>query len=381
MRRRRRTKLPRTRRAPRISGSSARHPPLRPPRLVSFRSLAVRLAYACVGLALLGASYIFARPTFEPVRPAPRPWRLWLSTNARTPNEDTHLAAGWLLRLNTLADDDCSRATVTGALEWDPQSLTDRVSPVPARYVIAIAEARVYRLETRSIDPRDRTRTYPWLTIPLHAVSGAEIAEVPVAHWQGPGEPAEFRLTLAAVQPAGFESCYVMNPAIGDFYERGNADEASPETTYAIDEFLKGRHVSANLGEPLYLDAIAESEVPGQEPEDAAGSARLTLHPRAAAISCTTYPAEAQVNESDPYSEALSARTARPCESVQLFRSSSLQATLTKHVFVAGLLASAGITILVEALLTGVTDPPLDLATESRHRRRQIRRRAAQGRR
>jgi hypothetical protein len=228
---------------------------------------------------------------------------------------------------------------------------------VPARYVIAIAEAHVYRLETRSINPYDQTKMYSWLTIPLHVVSGAEVTKVPVAHWRGPDEPAEFRLTLGAAQPASFESCHVMNPAIGDFYESGNADEASPKTTYAIDEFLKGRHVSANLAEPLYLDAITESEVPVQEPEDAAGSARLTLHPRAAAISCTTFPAEAHANESDPYSEVLSARTARPCESVQLFRSSSLQATLTEHVFIAGLLASAGITILIEALLTGVTDP------------------------
>lgn len=329
----------------------------------------MRVVYACVGLALIGASYLVARPTFEPTRPAPRPWRLWLSTNARTPDEDTHSAADWLLRLNTLVDNDCSRATVTGALEWRPQSLTDKVNPVPTRYVIAIVEAHVYRLETRSIDPRDLTRTYPWQTIPLHTVSSADVAEVPVAHWRGPDEPAEFRLTLAAAQPAGFESCYVMNPAIGDFYESGNADEASPKTTYVIGEFLEGRHVSANLGEPLYLDAITESEVPGQEPEDASRSARLTLHPRAAVISCTTFPAETHANESDPYSEALSARTARPCESVQLFRSSSLQATLTEHVFIAGLLASAGITILVEALLTGVTDPLLDPAKKSRYRR------------
>jgi hypothetical protein len=174
---------------------------------------------------------------------------------------------------------------------------------------------------------------------------------------------------LAAAQYASFGSCYVMNPAVGEFYESGNADEASPETTYSVDEFLKDRHVSANLGEPLYLDAIAESEVPGQEPEDAAGSARLTLHPRAAIISCTTFPAEAHASESDPYIEALSARTARPCESVQLFRSSSLQATLTEHVFISGLLATAGLAILIEALLTGVTDPPLDLVETSRLRR------------
>jgi hypothetical protein len=229
MRRHRRTKLPQSRHAPRTSGGSARRPPSRPPRLVSFRSRRVRLVWACVGVALLGASYLVARPTFEPARAAPRPWRLWLSTDARTPNEDTHSAPGWLLRLNTVADDDCSRATVRGTLEWRPQSLTDQVSPVPTRYVIAIAETPVYRLETRSINPYDRTGAYAWQTIPLHAVSGAEVAEVPVAHWRGPDQPAEFRLTLAAAQYASFGSCYVMNPAVGDFTKAATRTKRRPK--------------------------------------------------------------------------------------------------------------------------------------------------------
>jgi hypothetical protein len=368
MRRRVNKKLVRSRSAPRTPSGLARGSPSRPLRLVSFRSRGVRLAWACVGAAVLGASYLVARPTFEPVRSAPRPWRLWLSTDARTPNTNTHSSPGWLLHLNTLADNDCSNTTVTGALEWEPKEITDPVSPVPTRYVIAIAEAHVYRLETRSVNPFNRSGTATWQTIPLHAVSGAEVAEVPVAHWQGPDQPAEFRLTLAAAQPAGFGSCYVTSPAIGDFYESGNADEAPPETTFSVSTFLQGRNVSANLEEPLYLDAFAESEVPGQEPEDTAASTRLTLHPRAAIASCTTFPTEAHSGELDPYSEDLSARAARPCAGLQLFRSSSLQATLTRHVFFSGLLASAGITMLIEALVAGVTDSTPHQVKKSRRR-------------
>jgi hypothetical protein len=359
MRRRRNTRLTRSKRTQRTPSRLARRSPSRPLRLVSFRSRRVRLVWACAGAAVLGASYLVARPTFEPVRPPPRPWRLWLSTDAKTPNSNKHSSPGWLLRLNTLADNRCSHTIVTGALEWSPREITDPVSPVPTRYVIAIAEAHAYQLETRSINPYNLPGTETWHKTPLHAVSGAKVAEVLVAHWQHPGQPAEFRLTLAASQSAGFESCYVTSPAIGDFYESGNADEGQPETTFSVSEFLEQRpHASANLQEPLYLDAISESEVPEQGPEDAATSALLTLHPRAAITSCTTLSTKPYSEELDPYREDLSARAARPCASVQLFRSSSLQATLTRHGYFSGLLATIGIAMLIEALMAGVTDPP-----------------------
>ena len=346
MRRRGKTKLVRRRSAPRIPSGSARRTPSHPLRRVSFRSGRVRLAWACVGAAVLGTSYLVARPAFGPAQSAPRPWRLWLSTDARTPNTNAHSSPGWLLRLNTIANNGCSNATVTGALEWEPKEITDPVRPVPTRYVIAIAAAHVYRLETRSINPIDPSGTETWYMTPLHAVRGTKVAEVLVAHWRGPDQPAEFRLTLAAAQPAGFESCYVTSPAIGNFYESGNADEAQPETTFSVSTFLQRRRVSASLEEPLYLDAIAESEVPGQEPEDAVASTHLTLHPRAALTSCTTFPTEAHSGELDPYRQDFSTRAARPCAGLQVFRSSSLQTTLTQHVFFSDLLAGAGITIL-----------------------------------
>src|ERR1700730_9879319 len=116
----------RSRSAPRTSSRA----PSRPLRLVSFRSRRVRIAWACVGAALLGTSYLVARPTFEPVGSAPRPWRLWLSTDARTPNENTHSSPAWLLRLNTLVDGGCSHASVTGALEWRPKEVTYPVGPL-----------------------------------------------------------------------------------------------------------------------------------------------------------------------------------------------------------------------------------------------------------
>ena len=358
MRRPRRTKAVRSRGLPRTSSSSRRRSPSRPLRLVSFRSHRVRFAWALFGVLLLIAAYFVAHPTFESNQTVPTPWRLWLSTDATTPNTNTHSSPGWLLRLNTAANDSCSQTIVTGALEWEPKEIAEPVSPIPTRYVIAIAGAQVSRLETRSVNPIDPLGTRRWHTTPLDAVSGAMVTEVRVAHWQGPNEPAEFRLTVAAsTQPAGFESCYVTSPAIGDFYESGNADEAQPEAVFSVGRFLETRNVSSNLGEPLYLDTIAESEVPGQEPEDAAAPARLTLHPRAAVVTCTTFTSETHTQELDPYSEDLRTHTARPCAGVQLFRSSSLQATLTQHIFFSGLLASAAIAMLIEASMASVTDP------------------------
>jgi hypothetical protein len=236
--------------------------------------------------------------------------------------------------------------------------------------VIAVAETEVLRLETRSPDPRNLSATETWHTTPLHDVSGAEIAEVPVAHWQGPSTPAEFRLTLAAARPAGFRSCYVTSPSIDDFYEPGNAVEAQPDRVFSVSTFLERRRARASLEEPLYLDAIVESEVAGQEPQDLSAPAHLTSHPRAAISTCTTYPNEGHGKEVDSYRADLNSRSSRPCAGVQMFRSSSLQATLTQRGFWAGLIASAGLAILIEALVTGVTDSASLLVSGGRRGRR-----------
>jgi hypothetical protein len=331
-------------------------------RLVAFRSRASRITWGIVGALAVCASLSLALPSFEEGPPVPRPWSLWLSTNA--PTDGGLSEPNWLLNMTIVADKDCRTATVTGALQWQIKELDSVVRPRPNRYILGVEGTHVLSLEVRDIDEVDRRLTQPWRPIALSQVEGASLVEIPAPFWPDSFASAEFRLKVTAAHPAAFGSCYLTSPGIG-----GPAEEVSsyPEKIRsAVETFTESRRGSENLSDQLALDAVMESTVPGQEPEAAVVSAVAASQPGGAMTTCSTRDADGLTPEGeiDRFAEYRQNRAQRPCAGVKRFESRNLQASLAKHTYLSGVLLSAGMGMFLDALM-GAT-----VAVASRVRRK-----------
>lgn len=323
-------------------------------RYVAFRGLGPRIAWGVVGTLSLFGSFLFALPTFAKDQPTPRPWSLWLSTNA--PANGGLSEPNWLLRMKIVADDNCQTATVTGALQWKIKEVNSIVDPQPDRYILGVEGIRVLALETSGVNLNDPKLTQRWHSTPMPRTEQANVVEISAPFWPDSLEPAEFRLKVTAAHPAGFRSCYLTSPGIGGPRE-GLGPDREPQISAAVEEFAVAHHSQENLLQQLTLDAVMEMIVPGQEPEAAVANANLAAQPGGTVTTCSTRSTRGLESdgEVDRFSEYLRNRAGRPCAGVQRFQSRDLQASLTKHVFISGLLLSAGMAMLLDALM-GATD-------------------------
>jgi hypothetical protein len=319
-------------------------------RFVAFRNRASRISWGITGALTVCGSLLLALPSFDESPPVPRPWSLWLSTNAPTgggldePN--------WLLNMTIVADKDCRTATVIGSLQWRIKELDSVVSPQPNRYILGVEGTKVLSFESRDIDEAEPRFTQQWHSTAMSSTEGANVVEIPAPFWPNSLERAEFRLKVTAVRPAGFHSCYLTSPGIG-----GPAEEIGPRPEppirSVIQTFVVAHHSPENLTDQIALDAVMEMAVPGQEPEAAVDSAAVASQPAGAVTTCSTHETGGLTveGEIDRFAEYRKNRANRPCAGVQRFQSRNLQATLTKHTYISGILLSAGMVMFLDALM------------------------------
>jgi hypothetical protein len=307
-------------------------------------------SWVLAAFVFLGVGIYVALPAFQAERPVPRPWSLWLSTNALTIgglNEPN-----WLLRMTTKADRDCHTATVIGALQWKIQEVNSVVTPEPNRYILGVEGVRVLSLETRGIDHLNPALTQQWHTTPMSQVQGAYVAEVRAPLWPNNVEPAEFRMKITAAHSAGVRSCYLTSPGLGEAREGAPPEEES-NLDSAVGTFADSRHDPSNFIWPIALDAVDEMSVPGQEPEAAATNAALAEQPGAAVTTCSTHPAGPLIahGEIDRFGEYRQSRAKRPCAGVWRFQTRDRQAFLSGSTFISGILLGGALGILITAAM------------------------------
>jgi len=320
-------------------------------RLVAFRSRTARISWGIFGALAICGSLLLALPSFEESPPVPRPWSLWLSTNA--PTEGGLSEPNWLLNMTIVADRSCRTATVTGSLQWQIKELNSDVQPQPDRYILGVAGAHILSFESRDIDDIKPNLTRQWHTTPISRIEGADVIAVPAPFWPYSAiTQAEFRFKISAAHPAGFHSCYLTSPSMGRVnYEDGYDPE--PKVHSAVEAFVEHHHGSEYLGEQIALDAVVEMAVMGQEPEAAAASAAVATQPGRVVTTCNTretggLEVEREIDRFAPYRQS---RAYRPCASVQRFQSRNVQASITKHTYLSGILLSAGMVMFFDALM------------------------------
>jgi hypothetical protein len=319
-------------------------------RLVAFRSRASRISWGIAGALAVCGSLSLALPGFNESPPVPRPWSLWLSTNAPTLGGLSE--PNWLLSMTIVADKGCRTATVTGALQWKIKEVDSVVRPEPNRYLLGVEGAHVLLLETRDIDAINPRLTQRWHAIAMPQIEHANLVEISAPFWPNSLERAEFRLKVTAAEPAAFGSCYLTSPGIG-----GPAEEVDsypePKIRSAVETFTSSHHSPLNLSDQIGLDAVMEMAAPGQEPEAAVASAAVANRPGGAVTTCSTRDAKGLTPEGeiDRFAEYRQNRAKRPCAGVQRFESRNLQASLAKHTYISGILLSAGMGMLLDALM------------------------------
>lgn len=322
----------------------------RPQRLrtVVFSSWKVRIAWAAGGALALIGGFLLVAPSLERASDSPEPWGLWIGTDgAKAPSP----AVGRLLLLNIEAKHGCDGpVAVRGELGWEPSyRWVRRHAPsdlIPRRLVLGIAGVKVLRAEvrdfTRSRWRRVSIRPFEGVSILDSRVDGSELGEARV----------RFRLSLDAVTPAGFEACSTISPAVLE-YQGG---EPQFERATAAIGYVYDRHLY-EVDAFEVNDALAWMSVEGHQPDRGLLDHNSRVVGGEVLVTCTSSSpiAPASGPYGDPYAGFRQALEESSCGSVQTFRRAGAAETLSERVFFAGVLISAGVALLLEALLLGRT--------------------------
>jgi hypothetical protein len=355
---------------PQLPGRVVHHSPKI--RFVAFRSRASRICWGAIGVIAICGSLFLALPSFNESPPVPRPWSLWLSTNAPT-SGGLH-EPNWLLSMTIIADRDCRTATVTGSLRWKIKEVDSDVNPEPKRYILGVEDVQVLSFESRDIDEDEPRLTQQWHSTAMSHTEGANLVEILAPFWPDSLERAEFRLKVTAVHPAGFHSCFLTSPGIGGPGEEIDP-RPEPKIRSAVETFVESHHSPENLTSQIALDAVMEMADPGQEPEAAIASAAVATQPGGAVTTCSTHETRGLTveGEIDRFAQYRQSRAKRPCAGVRRFQPRNLQASLTRRTYISGVLLSAGMAMFIDALM-GATAAAVSRARRKAKRAASIRR-------
>jgi hypothetical protein len=327
---------------------SARQPRHRPQRLrtVTFSSLRARVIWAAIGIAALVAGYLLAAPSFQPAPNPPEPWGLWIATNGTSMGP----YLGKLIELKLDGSQNCNApVNVTGNLQWT-RSLSAHGKLVPLRapttLVLGISEARVL---TGEMSVEGAEGWHPMHVARFHNVY---ILEGRAPRWNKEHSTVKLHLMVDASRSAGYGACYITSPALLEYEGPEPAFEVASQAAVYVQSNKALAHTKVH--EWLPTDAIVWLNVAHREPDRAALDAHGQVRRGNVLVTCTEAD-EAPKGQAarDPYYYWRSLVGESSCASVQTFRATDTTETLELRVFLAGILVSAGIGILLEALVTG----------------------------
>jgi hypothetical protein len=319
-------------------------------RMVVFNSRRARAVWAAAGGVSLIAGFLLAAPTFQHATDSPEPWALWLGADgvyAPPPS------VGRLLSLDVAAENGCDGpVTVTGRMEW---SASDRWlirhsydDLVPRRLVLGVAGVKVLRAEVRDFESaswrRASIKPYQGISVVDSRVDGSSLGQPDV----------RFRLSVASISPAGFEACSTTSPAILEY----KGGEPQIERVTRAWGYLEQNQLLGNEGihEFPVSDGLVWMSVEGHQPDRGLLDRSSNVVANRVLVTCTSAtPTAPSIPRQDPFSYYRQDLEESSCGSVQTFRAAGAPETLNERVFFAGILVSAGVTLLLEALLTGKT--------------------------
>jgi hypothetical protein len=300
---------------------------------------------------LLAAGYELAAPSFESTPAAPQPWGLWLGTNGEWDGTEM----GDFLELQLSPKNGCGEpVTAFGEADWSggTTSAAERhfkILRTPTQLLLGVANAHVYSGEIR-VPAAER-----WHPMRVIRFRNIYVLDGHVRHWDTDERSVQFRFQLAVSRPAGYESCDLTSPALFEFQGAEPAWGQASQAPIYFQELHPEKET--RLHEWPLDDAIIWMGVPHRSPDRTVLDAGAQVRRNRILVTCTGVspnPSGDQVRDPFYYRRTLTEESS--CASVQTFRAAAASDSLNRRIFIAGILFSAAVGILLEAFITGTID-------------------------
>jgi hypothetical protein len=318
-------------------------------RTVTFGSHGARVGWGIAGLLFLVLGFLLARPSLEGAPDPLKPWGLWIGAATRGGVGDLRISS--YLDLEIQAGKGCGElAKVEGEMSWASRIYGDppRWKTELTRLVMAVSGAPLARAEIR----------YPlarrWIPLELRKTEGSVIMDTEIKPRLQLTE-IQFRLLVDISQQAGFGACELTSPAVVEYPGNDRALEHALGT--AIGHLAQTNRDRPSARPFVPHNALMWMSVPGLFPDRASLDAEGQVRREEILLSCVSdAPLPAGRDKRDPFYYSRALLTQSSCGSVQTFRDPGAAGALNRHIFLAGILISIGLALLLEAVVTGFTD-------------------------
>jgi hypothetical protein len=290
---------------------------------------------------------VLALPSLESAPDPLKPWGLWIGTATRrlVPSQKV----GHFLDMSVKTTHGCGGTTeVEGVFDWQPKDFRRHPSweVSPRRLVIAVAGTALQKAELRY------SGAGRWLPLRLFKRGHSTVMDVRI-HSSGIVDRTRLRLFVENSQVAGFGICELTSPAVEE-YAGDPAEETASNNAVG---YLEQHRLIGPPGVHPFLpdDALVWMSVEGLQPDRASLDASGQVRRNQILLTCTANPPTPVGERHDPYYYSRRVFEDSSCGSVQTFRDPGADGSLSRRVFLAGILLSLGVALLIEAAATGFT--------------------------
>ncbi len=323
---------------------------------MTFASRSARLLWGIFAVLIGLVGYTLASPAFRATPPPPNPWALYVTTNGVSKHWRKD-PANWLLNLSVSAKNGCGHpVTVFGTLNTD---FLDKLVHQPSAVLLSIANAQVLNAQIAAF-PLHPTRpgweSARWRPMTISRFRGVYIVEgltrTPSVFFNN--DSIYFRLTINASRSAGYSACYLTSPGLVEY---PGASQTWDKAAQLAEIYQERRHFTRTFEYAPLNDAIVRMAVPGELPDRTALDAHAVVRSDSLQLTCSAeVPDDPHLLESDYFSYERILATESNCASVQTYREPGAADDLNRRLFLAGVLLSAAVAMLIEAVATGRTE-------------------------
>jgi hypothetical protein len=165
------------------------------------------------------------------------------------------------------------------------------------------------------------------------------------------GSVLHFRLSLDIARDAGYSACTLTSPAVVDLPD----DLMWLEASQQAQAFLHHPRLSDHLLNDAIVGMSVKDRVPGRSELDS----NAIVRGDSLRLTCGEIP-NPRPNRNDEFFLERTLAEKPSCASVQTFQTSDAAEDLNRRIFLGGLLLSAAVAMLLEALITGRTEAEVE---------------------
>jgi hypothetical protein len=337
-------------------------------REIVFSATRYRVIWGAIAIVPAVGGFFLIRPVLGGAPAPPHTWGLYLTTDSLD-RHPRRAPADWLLKLRIKEPDHCGQpALAYGELEPDDATKLDHL---PRFISLGVAGAVISSPQIGRVRVPGGTHSeLRWRPMRLARFRHGYVATAKIPRgWHSEGEDRTFlRFSVAASGGAGYGSCYLTSPAL---FEYPGEDQRWYTAQSLTNIYLRQRRLPRRLEYAPLTDAILYMSAAGKTPDRAATDAGALVRGDSLLLTCSgEVPDRPRRERADAFYYERILLGESSCASVQTFRASDAVESSNLRLFFAGVLLSAAVAMLLEAVVTGRTgelasDAPLARGRDS----------------